>query len=319
MKKKPREQVAVPCACGRCNEMVLTPSEWGYPVKYVKGHSNKGKRGAECGWYGKGEYTHLREIEVPCACGQCSEMVKVYKRGRKLRSFVKGHQMCGRVSNRKGTGKANSNEIIVCACGCKRTRKRFDKWGTEYKYIRGHKPFGWTSPLLGKKQPSSQREKLSLYRANHPELIPADRGKMIEYKGIQFRSYAEAERAEQLDALGYHWAFEPAGWFAYVDGDGLGRRYKPDFWIEELQCFEEVKGYYYYRPQYRYARAERDRIKMRLVMEQNPNAKIVIVDRERLNRVRMELRKKGIALVYGHQGKKKSKQQSKKESGNETV
>jgi len=61
-------------------------------------------------------------------------------------------------------------------------------------------------------------------------------GIITVYKGIKFRSTWEARYAEWLDRLGYTWSYEPRTFstpFGY---------YTPDFYVEELKSFVEVKG-----------------------------------------------------------------------------
>jgi len=56
------------------------------------------------------------------------------------------------------------------------------------------------------------------------------------YKGYRFRSRTEARWAVFFDSLGLRWTYEQEGY----DLEGL--YYLPDFWIEALDCWVEVKG-----------------------------------------------------------------------------
>jgi NUMOD3 motif-containing protein len=47
-----------------------------------------------------------------------------------------------------------NQELIYCACGCKQTLQKFNKWGYERKYIHGHHQ-------TGKKYTEEHRKKLS--------------------------------------------------------------------------------------------------------------------------------------------------------------
>lgn len=58
-----------------------------------------------------------------------------------------------------------------------------------------------------------------------------------EYAGVQFRSTLEAEWARHLDHCGVRWQYEPEGLTL-----STGERYRPDFWLPELECWLEVKG-----------------------------------------------------------------------------
>jgi len=56
------------------------------------------------------------------------------------------------------------------------------------------------------------------------------------YNGYRFRSRLEARWAVFFDALALRYQYEPEG-YALTDG----RHYLPDFWLEDLQVFFEVK------------------------------------------------------------------------------
>lgn len=58
-----------------------------------------------------------------------------------------------------------------------------------------------------------------------------------EYAGYKFRSRLEARWAVFFDALGLKWQYEPEG---YVLEDGI--YYLPDFYVEDLDMFFEIKG-----------------------------------------------------------------------------
>jgi len=57
------------------------------------------------------------------------------------------------------------------------------------------------------------------------------------YKGYRFRSRLEARWAVFFDELNVAWDYEPQGF----DLDELGW-YLPDFWLEDHECWFEVKG-----------------------------------------------------------------------------
>lgn len=62
--------------------------------------------------------------------------------------------------------------------------------------------------------------------------------KCENYKGIKFRSSWEITLAQYFDSMNYDWKYEPE---AFETSVGF---YTPDFWVEELQCYFEVKGYF---------------------------------------------------------------------------
>lgn len=68
--------------------------------------------------------------------------------------------------------------------------------------------------------------------------------KPTEYAGVRFRSRLEAWWASTLDHYGIRWDYEPKN----EDGSFLtiplpsGARYRPDFWLDDLDTILEVKG-----------------------------------------------------------------------------
>ena len=57
-----------------------------------------------------------------------------------------------------------------------------------------------------------------------------------EYQGRLFRSRLEARWAVFFDSLGLHWDYEPEGF------DIGGKYYLPDFYLNELDCWVEIKA-----------------------------------------------------------------------------
>ncbi len=62
--------------------------------------------------------------------------------------------------------------------------------------------------------------------------------KIFEYKGIKLRSSWELAFAQYLDSKNYNWKHEPE---TFQTSHGF---YTPDFWVEELKSYVEVKGYF---------------------------------------------------------------------------
>ena len=96
-------------------------------------------------------------------------------------------------------------------------------------------------PMFGKHHTSeaieAMKEKLSgknnpMYGKSSPH------AKGGRYKEIYFRSTWEITFAKWLDAQGYHWKYEPERFF-FQDKPFS---YCPDFWVEELQSYVEIKG-----------------------------------------------------------------------------
>ena len=63
----------------------------------------------------------------------------------------------------------------------------------------------------------------------------------------------------------------------YVTNDKVQRNYFPDFYLPETNEYIEIKGYFFLK----------DRIKMKLVEEQNPDKKIIILFKEDLIELRL--------------------------------
>lgn len=81
------------------------------------------------------------------------------------------------------------------------------------------------------------REKMSHRNpGDHPKY------KRVQYKGVSFKSSWEAKTAQYFDDLGLTWSYEPAAFTAEVSHTGK-KCYRPDFFVEEWQCFVEVKGW----------------------------------------------------------------------------
>jgi hypothetical protein len=57
-----------------------------------------------------------------------------------------------------------------------------------------------------------------------------------KYKGYRFRSRLESRYAVYFDCIGIEWVYEPQGFV--LEGN---IPYLPDFWLNDLHCFAEVK------------------------------------------------------------------------------
>lgn len=74
----------IPCACG-CGEMIYSVSVDWRPVKFKKGHSNRGRR-----YYG-------RQETKECECG-CGELIPKINKGGFESRFKKGHNVNGELN-----------------------------------------------------------------------------------------------------------------------------------------------------------------------------------------------------------------------------
>lgn len=64
------------------------------------------------------------------------------------------------------------------------------------------------------------------------------KAKYFEYKEYKLRSSWELAFAQYLDNKGYIWIYEPE---SFGTAHGF---YTPDFWVNELNCYFEIKGYF---------------------------------------------------------------------------
>lgn len=253
------------CECG-CGTVIRKYDKiHGRPLRFAKGHQNKMLNANTR--LGKGPLAQHRGEKILCACG-CGTEIALYNSGH-LGHYLRGHGTKGKPSPRKGIGKKNSTETKLCSCGCGTVIPKYDSYGREREMVAGHIWKGQHSPIFGKHQPESQRQKLSEYHSG-PESRANARlnsfGNRTLYNGILFMSQTEAQRAKQLDALGYHWQYEPTR-ISYVGPDDRTHNYTPDFWVNELDRYEEIKGYF----------SDQDRIKMALVTAQHPELTIAIL------------------------------------------
>ncbi len=91
--------------------------------------------------------------------------------------------------------------------------------------------------------------------------------KRIKYKNIMFRSSWEVIIAKWLDKNKYVWKYEPKR-FYFKDCT-----YLPDFYVEELDSYIEVKGWW-------------DEIsikKIKLFQKYHPDKKLIIIDKSNIN------------------------------------
>lgn len=295
----------MPCACGQCDEMVLTPNRWGNPVRYVVGHQNKIAKNRERGnRYGTGKYEHLRGVMIECGC-KCGGKIPAYDfEKRRHRKFVRGHQWIGRASPKRGRNIKNYDELKQCECGCESWMPRYNKHsGVENHFIQGHH-------LIGKTLTIEHREKLSeSVSKSMPIRMRRKRSVPTYYKGQLYDGWHEAAYALWLDEQGYHYKYLPAK-IPFYWSDGSRHNYHPDFWIEEFQRYDEIKGTLH----------DDEAEKMTLVRKSNPRLNIQILTSRELYALGIEYKEnpmlhptRPIRFISA------ARKDKKKESGNETV
>lgn len=100
------------------------------------------------------------------------------------------------------------------------------------------------------------------------------RCKWFEVSGIKVQGTWERNVAEKFNELNIKWEKVKTYPFEYIK-DGKVKRYSPDFYLPEYDVYLEIKGYWW----------GNDREKMDLVIKQNPNVKIVIVEKDDYKRI----------------------------------
>ena len=90
-------------------------------------------------------------------------------------------------------------------------------------------------------------------------------------KNVKVQGTWELEFATRLNQLGILWE---KGHILHYEYDGIKKRYFPDFYIIERDCYVEIKGFWFKSKDGRID----DKRKMKLVQDQNPKITILILD-----------------------------------------
>lgn len=98
------------------------------------------------------------------------------------------------------------------------------------------------------------------------------RCKWYNYNGINLQGTWELAIAKKLDQFSISWikTKEKRYILEYIDNNKKLHSYNPDFYLKDYNCFLEIKGYWW----------GKDKRKMELVMQQNPNVKIKIIEKD---------------------------------------
>lgn len=125
------------------------------------------------------------------------------------------------------------------------------------------------SPMLGKHLSEETKRKISKSTSlnNH-----GGRCKWYNYNGINLQGTWELAIAKKLDQFLISWikTKEKRYILEYIDDNKKLHSYNPDFYLKDYNCFLEIKGYWW----------GKDKRKMELVMQQNPNVKIKIIEKD---------------------------------------
>lgn len=98
------------------------------------------------------------------------------------------------------------------------------------------------------------------------------RCKWYNYNGIWVQGTWELSIAKKLDTFQINWkkTKELEYTLKYIDDNTKEHTYNPDFYLQEYDCFLEIKGHWW----------GNDKRKMELVMQQNPSVKIIIIEKD---------------------------------------
>lgn len=100
------------------------------------------------------------------------------------------------------------------------------------------------------------------------------RSKWFEVSGIKVQGTWERDIAEKLDELSVRWTKIRNFPFRYLKNNKV-HRYSPDFYLPDFDCYLEIKGYWW----------GNDREKMSLVRAQNPDKKIIVIEKDEYKRI----------------------------------
>lgn len=100
------------------------------------------------------------------------------------------------------------------------------------------------------------------------------RCKWFLVSGVKVQGTWERNVAEKLNELNIKWEKIRTFPFVYIK-DNKTHRYSPDFYLPDYNCYLEIKGFWF----------GEDRIKMDLVIDQNPDKKIVIIEKDKYERL----------------------------------
>lgn len=135
---------------------------------------------------------------------------------------------------------------------------------------------GKTGPLsssYGRKHSEESKQKISLARSLNNK---GGRSKWYEVNGIKVQGTWERDIATILTEKSIQWIKPTTANHSFrYEMNGKIRTYTPDFYLNEQNLYLEVKGYWW----------GNDKEKMQRVLEQNPNTKIVVIEKGEYERI----------------------------------
>ncbi|MGD1838327.1 MAG: HNH endonuclease [Nitrososphaeraceae archaeon] len=140
------------CGCN-CGFTRSKYNEKGRIMKFISGHQNRGKEyqynmsSNELPKYNDAEsiqckYGFIEFTYCKCGCGKTLSKYRIRNDNpikSEPRYYIKKHANIGRRPYNYGKRKEILfEEFIYCACGCRFTKRKYDRWGRKSKYIQGH-------------------------------------------------------------------------------------------------------------------------------------------------------------------------------------
>lgn len=124
----------------------------------------------------------------------------------------------------------------------------------------------WSDPEFRKHRSSEMSEESKKrWEAGLYDHIKQGRGKGGHHNGKWMRSSWELAFAARLDEVGIDWSYEPRRFVL-----SNGRSYRPDFLINSIDCFVEIKGHWYPKAQEKFD----------LFRREHPSVDIIVIGKE---------------------------------------
>lgn len=177
-------------------------------------------------------------------CEKCEKLISLSNRKRHYRSCVLGEQTAWNA----GLTKEQDERVA--------------QYSRTLKTLMNQKVQNGTYQSIVLSDEAKERLSLRMSKRN-----PGGKSKWFKVNGISVQGTWERNLAEHMTYLKIDWCRHSP--IKYVK-DGQIKRYSPDFFLKEVNVAIEVKGYWW----------GTDKLKMRLVLEQNQNSNILVVEKQ---------------------------------------
>ena len=127
--------------------------------------------------------------------------------------------------------------------------------------------------FIASKMGETARDKLSIEQSLHNR---GGKCKWFDYKGQKLQGTWELNVAKKLDELNIEW-IKPKVHKDVIQYElnGKNKHYTPDLYLPTYDLYLEIKGYWW----------GNDKAKMKAVMDQHPNIKIVLIEKNEYDKV----------------------------------